>query len=94
MTLQEFIDTKFNEFTNHKHLFFIFKSPKYLEVFPVFISREDDTDDLAFLVVGDDDYLTKEELLRKIAYKLNEKNNLIVEKIITEKAFIEEYLEN
>lgn len=94
MTLQEFKETNFNEFPNHRHLFFIIKCSKTSIVFPVYVSREDDTDDLMFEVIGIDNYYTKEELLDQFIYNECKMYKATIEKIITEKAFIEEYLDN
>lgn len=94
MTLQEFKETKFNEFPNYKHLFFIIKYSKASKVFPVYVSREDDTDDLIFKVMGTNIYYTKEEMLDRFIYRECRMYRATVEKIIPEKAFIEEYLES
>lgn len=94
MTFQEFQETDFNKFPNNRHLFFILKSSEASIIFPVYISREDDTDDLIFEVVGRDSFYTKEELLENFIYSECRKFKATVVNIVTEKAFIEEYLEN
>ncbi len=93
MTFQEFEETKFNEFPNKRYLFFILKSSKASMVFPVYISREDDKDTLIFEVVGRDAYYTKEELLHRLVYNECRRYDATIVSVITEKAFIEEYLE-
>lgn len=93
MTFQEFKETKFNEFPNKRYLFFILKSSKASMVFPVYVFRKDDGDNLIFEVVGRNAYYTKEELLHRLIYNKCRKYDATIVSVITEKAFIEEYLE-